>query len=280
MVNSLIYTPGTPGAETIDLYSDTAWIGKLGDLRSVAWSYDLTIGNLTGLNRPASDRTARITCTDPDRLDAMRSAFYADLIRRTPGTLTVNGQWSQRCYATTSEPDHTAPNLVTADITFAMLDGVWRRELETIQCTVHQDDSANAWLDLPCDLPIDLQATRMNVSVANPLPYAIPWRIIIYGPASNPRISIGANEHMVDVLVPDGGYLTIDSIAKTVTLTAANGDTSNEFGNARRGRGVDGGEYIFQPIPSGTTTVEWDGSFGFDLTPIEERSAPPWSTLS
>ena len=45
--------------------------------------------------------------------------------------------------------------------------------------------------------------------------------------------------------------------------------------HSRRGQG--GGEYIFQPASPGTHEVEWDRSFGFDLTWYEEEGEPPWS---
>lgn len=282
MVASLTYLPGTgdEDRQPVDLYSSQCWIGSIPELRTVEWDYDVTPGNLTGVNRPAVERHAKLICTNPAILDSMRATFDADLLNRTPGTITVNGEWSQRCYLTASEPDETSPSTVTAQLTIVLLDGVWRRDDDTIQCVVHQGDSGNTWLDLPFDLPFDLQAPRMSASVTNPLPYGVKWRMIVYGPASNPRVSIGGNEVMVDVLVPDGGYLVIDAIKRTVTLTSANGDVTNVFGKARRGSGRGSGTYVFEPIAPGTSVIEWDGSFGFDLTPVEERSVPPWSTLS
>ncbi len=282
MVASLTYLPGTgdEDRQPVDLYSSQCWIGSIPELRTVEWDYDVTPGNLTGVTRPAVERHVKLICTNPAILDSMRAMFDADLLNRTPGTLTVNGEWSHRCYLTASEPDETSPSTVTAQLTIVLLDGVWRRDADTIQCVVHQGDSGNTWLDLPFDLPFDLQAPRMSASVTNTLPYGVKWRMIVYGPASNPRVSIGGNEIMVDVLVPDGGYLTIDAIARTVVLTAANGDVTNVFGKARRGIGQGSGTYVFEPIAPGTSVIEWDGSFGFDLTPVEERSVPPWSTLS
>lgn len=282
MVASLTYLPGTgdEDRQPVDLYSSQCWIGSIPELRTVEWDYDVTPGNLTGVTCPAVERHVKLICTNPAILDSMRAMFDADLLNRTPGTLTVNGEWSHRCYLTASEPDETSPSTVTAQLTIVLLDGVWRRDADTIQCVVHQGDTGNTWLDLPFDLPFDLQAPRMSASVTNTLPYGVKWRMIVYGPASNPRVSIGGNEIMVDVLVPDGGYLTIDAIARTVVLTAANGDVTNVFGKARRGIGQGSGTYVFEPIAPGTSVIEWDGSFGFDLTPVEERSVPPWSTLS
>ena len=57
----------------------------------------------------------------------------------------------------------------------------------------------------------------------------------------------------------------------------ADGSAVDVFAKARRGDGLGGGEYIFQPVSPGDHEVEWDRSFGFDLTWYEEEGEPPWS---
>jgi hypothetical protein len=66
-------------------------------------------------------------------------------------------------------------------------------------------------------------------------------------------------------------------LAKTIVMTTEQGDSTNQFGAGERGTGQDSGNYIFQPINPGETSVTWDGSFGFDLTVYEEEVAPEWS---
>ena len=62
-----------------------------------------------------------------------------------------------------------------------------------------------------------------------------------------------------------------------MTIVNADGSTADAFPQARRGVGLGGGEYIFQPLPPGRHEIEWDGSFGLDLTWFEEEGEPPWS---
>ena len=77
--------------------------------------------------------------------------------------------------------------------------------------------------------------------------------------------------------IPSGSYVTVTSIAsrRTIVMTAENGDETNVFDKGRRGTGLNGGEYIFQPIPAGDSIVQWSG-FGVDLTVYQEESEPPW----
>lgn len=135
------------------------------------------------------------------------------------------------------------------------------------------------FLDLPYDLPYDLgvPSTRRYVDVGEW--GAAPLRFVVYGPCVNPAVRIDGNWYRVDVTVPDGGYLVVDPLAtpRSVTLVAADGSTADAFAKARRGNGLGSGEYVFQPASPGVHEVEWDRSFGFDLTWYEEEGEPPWS---
>ena len=73
--------------------------------------------------------------------------------------------------------------------------------------------------------------------------------------------------------------MVVDPLAtpRSVTVVGPDGSVTDAFPKSRRGDGLGGGEYIFQPASPGTHEVEWDRSFGFDLTWYEEESEPPWS---
>ena len=135
------------------------------------------------------------------------------------------------------------------------------------------------WLDLPYDLSCDLgvPSARSYIDVGEW--GAAPLKFTIYGPCTNPAVRIDGNWYRVDATVPDGGYLVVDPLAspRAVTLVNADGSTVDAFPKAHRGEGLGGGEYIFQPASAGTHEVEWDKSFGFDLTWYEEEGEPPWS---
>lgn len=106
-----------------------------------------------------------------------------------------------------------------------------------------------------------------------------PLKFTIYGPAVNPAIRIGGNWYKATLIVPEGGYLVIDPLAvpRSVTLVNMDGSTVDVFSKASRGDGLGSGEYIFQPASPGSHEIDWNGSFGFDLTWYEEEGEPPWS---
>ena len=132
-------------------------------------------------------------------------------------------------------------------------------------------------LDYPHDYPHDYLMTTRNATANNPMPTAMPFKMVIYGPVSNPQLTLGGNRYALNMEIPSGSYVTVTSIAgrRTIVMTAENGDKTNVFDKGRRGTGLNGGEYIFQPIPPGDSTVEWNG-FGVDLTVYAEESEPSW----
>ena len=92
------------------------------------------------------------------------------------------------------------------------------------------------------------------------------FRILIYGTAVNPSITIGGHKYAINGTIGEKETLLIDSITKTITLTTATGNKVNWFD--KRGRD----SYIFEQIPAGNHPVLWSGDFGF-----EKRSEPRWT---
>ena len=96
-------------------------------------------------------------------------------------------------------------------------------------------------------------------------------RLKIYGEAENPSINIAGHIYAVNGRIQTGESLLIDSITKTIVLTTATGTKVNWFDKRNRE------SYIFEPIPSGINSVSYNGTFGFDVTIVEERSEPKWT---
>ena len=134
-------------------------------------------------------------------------------------------------------------------------------------------------LDLPYDLPHDLAAPSPRTRFDAGEWVESPLRLVFYGPCIDPSVRIDGNLYRVEAVVPEGGHLVVDPLAspRSVTLVNADGSAVDVFAKARRGDGLGGGEYIFQPVSPGDHEVEWDRSFGFDLTWYEEEGEPPWS---
>lgn len=276
-MHRLSYISGT-GAAEVCLDCRSALAGTAEGIRGREWGYSIGYRSIAAATRAARECSLSVTFLDLAVADELRRLADRDVAMATPGTLAIDG-WSQRAYITAAEPSSISRAHMAAKLTVVLLDGVWRKghTVAFEQLTATSGDGE--FLDLPYELPYDLgvPSTRRYVDVGEW--GAAPLRFVVYGPCVNPAVRIDGNWYRVDVTVPDGGYLVVDPLAtpRSVTLVAADGSTADAFAKARRGNGSGSGEYIFQPASPGVHEVEWDRSFGFDLTWYEEEGEPPWS---
>ena len=276
-MHRLSYISGT-GAAEVCLDCRSALAGTAEGVRGREWGYSIGYRSIAAATRAARECSMSVTFLDLSAADELRRLADRDVAMATPGTLAIDG-WTQRAYITAADPSSISRAHMSAKLTVVLLDGVWRKG-HTVAFEQLTATSGNGeFLDLPYDLPYDLgvPSTRRYVDVGEW--GAAPLRFVVYGPCVNPAVRIDGNWYRVDVTVPDGGYLVVDPLAtpRSVTLVAADGSTTDAFAKARRGNGSGSGEYIFQPASPGVHEVEWDRSFGFDLTWYEEEGEPPWS---
>lgn len=276
-MHRLSYISGT-GAAEVCLDCRSALAGTAEGVRGREWGYSIGYRSIAAAARAARECSMSVTFLDLSVADELRRLADRDVAMATPGTLAVDG-WSQRAYITAADPSSISRAHMAAKLTVVLLDGVWRKGHTVAFELLTAAAGDGEFLDLPYDLPHDLgvPSTRRYVDIAGW--GAAPLRLTVYGPCVNPAIRIDGNWYRVDVTVPDGGYLVVDPLAtpRSVTIVAADGSTTDAFAKARRGDGLGSGEYVFQPASPGVHEVEWDRSFGFDLTWYEEEGEPPWS---
>lgn len=276
-MHRLSYISGT-GAAEVCLDCRSALAGTAEGVRGREWGYSIGYRSIAAATRAARECSMSVTFLDLSVADELRRLADRDVAMATPGTLAIDG-WSQRAYITAADPSSISRAHMAAKLTVVLLDGVWRKghTIAFEQLTATSGDGE--FLDLPYDLPYDLgvPSTRRYVDVGEW--GAAPLRFVVYGPCVNPAVRIDGNWYRVDVTVPDGGYLVVDPLAtpRSVIVVGPDGSTTDAFAKARRGDGLNSGEYIFQPASPGVHEVEWDRSFGFDLTWYEEEGEPPWS---
>nr|DAG17643.1 MAG TPA: tail protein [Caudoviricetes sp.] len=252
--------------------------GEPGAMRTDSWDYDTGYRDLSHATRKARKETITVAMLDLAVADTLRLAADADLASMTPGTLDFNN-WTQRCYIAGVEAKAVTWGAAVIELEVVLLDGVWRKkDLYEFRPgagsgTVgvgHGYDYGYAY-----GYPYSEETSR-EIDAGSIV--ASPFRIIIYGPAVRPSVTVAGNRYQVLTDVPDGGYLLIDSIEGTVTKVAKNGYKTNALPDAVLGGGVGSGSYIFEDIPAGTSTVSYDGSFGWDLEVYREDGAVPWTS--
>lgn len=263
------------GGAVVHLDGTLRYVGTGLGVRGRAWSYDLTRRDITKVSRDAREATLTVDYLTPEAAEEARRVMDSDVAAGTPGTL-VSGEWSQRAYVVAQEPTDRFHAWMRADMTVLLLDGVWRRLVT--RSFGRGEARADYGKAYTYGYPYDYGPPRGGRTMVVDAPGACPFRLVVYGPAQSPRITIGGNVYEYDIGIPLGGYLLVDSRPDpTVTIHYADGRDVDAFASAHRGAGLGSGEYAFEPLTPGTKTVNWDGSFGFDLGVYLEEGEIPWT---
>lgn len=267
------YVSGSMMNTEIELDGNGVYIGTANALRGFVWEYELSTYGLSSAYKGAREVEVEFQFNSLQKANECRRVFDGDVYYRKPGKLMFDNEWETRVYVTDIEIDTVFHEYAKGSATVILLDGLWRKSEQTAFTTEATEDE---YLDYEYDFSFDLGSTVNASTVENGSNVPSDFKLTIFGACDNPQITIGGNTYIVNVDVPDGSFLTIDSLTKEITVTSITGDVLNCFGNAVRGSGENSGQYIFQKIEPGSSTISWDGSFAFNITIYRQESGVPW----
>lgn len=132
-------------------------------------------------------------------------------------------------------------------------------------------EETDPYLYYPFGYPHQYSAPQDERFIQNDHYAACDFKMVIFGPCTNPAIMINGHLHEVRASIHDGERLEIDSRNHTVHRHMNDGRIENLF-NLRNKE-----SNLFEKIPNGRCNVLWNiEAFGFDLTLYKERSEPKW----
>ena len=260
--------------EVIDFGRSGIFISR-NDLHDYSWTVSQKNGKISAFKRDIAKRTLPVVIFCPTVAEGVTArnrlmeVAEKDVLAKKPGRLII-GDYYYQCYITGSKKSSYLKSrrrmetklTITSDLPY------WVREdLHSFR----KNGATDQGLDYPYDYLFDFTSNFRSDALVNTGFTASNFRMNIYGPCSNPAVHISGHTYVVNGEVGEGEYITIDSVAKTVTRTAVDGTITNLFN--LRGRE----SYIFEKIQSGKCTVAWDGDFGIDIILLEERSEPKWT---
>lgn len=262
--------------EAVNLDGDLAWSDTATGIRGREWTHSIGRRGITGISLDAAKGELDTAFVDASEADRLRRMADKDLRARTPGTLVVDEKWARPCYVVGSKPSDVFDSLHREKLTLALLGSGWKRS-RLHSFPVREEQASEGGYDFAHDWGLDF--------MRGPAPRFLDggdlgesdFRLVVYGPATNPAVTIAGNVYALKLDIPAGGHAIVDSTDCTIVSVAPGGAVSNAFGAGIRGAGKGGGRYIFQPIPEGVSDVAASGAFGFDLTVYETESEPPWS---
>ena len=124
-------------------------------------------------------------------------------------------------------------------------------------------------LDYPYDYMYDYTAPVVGTKIIkSDFPFDSEFRMVIFGLAVNPRITINDYPYILRATIPQGAYVIIDSRSHSITQYNSDGTQSNMFNYRNKT------DSIFSKIHGGNLEISWDASFGADITVYHEKSEP------
>lgn len=247
-------------------------------LRDYAWTYQTMNGRISRFYRSTTGRKIPlvVACESTAVANTVRNKLLeiaeADILARLPGKIYI-GEYYTTGYITASVKSNylITGRFCNIELTVTSDNPAWYREKTQLFLPATDDGDMVGETEYPHDYPYDYAVAASGKNLTCDSIGDNAFKLLVYGAATNPAITIGGHTYAVNGTVGSGEMLLIDSLTKTITLITADGKRVNWFD--RRARDA----YIFKPIPPGQHDVTWLGSYGFDLTIIEERSEPRWT---
>jgi len=262
-------TLGAPGGHVH--YGET-------DLFGHKWSYEHDGQRVWGMSLDAREVTLPV-CELGGSL-AEREGVYrtleADAEEGARGTLSYHG-WELGVIPIASSLDQWwwDDGVEERSVTLLVPRPLWTRDETVTYQIARADGTTQPGSDYPRDYPWEYARPSLaHVAVVDA--GSAEWRWVVYGPAVDPWVVIEGNRHEVDVTVPSGSRLELDTRDRTIRMVSVDGDVSNCFPS--RLRGAEGsGTYAFARLPGGRVELLTDNAFAFDVTVHYERSEPAWA---
>lgn len=204
-----------------------------------------------------------------DSFDKISDIFDYDIYKNERGRFYI-GEYFMYCNISVVKPSgvNLYKKKLTTDITITTDMPFWLKESK--YSFVKSADSKEKGFTYPFKYPFTYGNSQGLDSITNDSLKSSDFMLYIYGPVSNPSISIGNNIYSVNTDVTSQEYLVIDSRRRETYKVNNIGDKENMFAY----RSFE--DSLFSKIQPGLNNVSWSASFGFDLYVYDERSKPKW----
>lgn len=198
-------------------------------------------------------------------IDDLHDEFEGDLRRNQTAKIIIGDQYLN-CFITSVNPRYK-DGCTTDSIQIYAPYPYWRQEQKIV--LEASSVTGSGFLDYPYDYPYDYTAPVMGEKIVkSDFPFESEFRMVIYGLAVNPRITINGYPYVLYATVPAGAYVVIDSRQKSIMMYNTDGSRTDLFNFRNKA------DSIFKKIPAGNLSISWGASYGVDITVFRERSEP------
>lgn len=246
------------------------------DLLDYEWGIIGSANTISGFQSQICERSINIdvwkTKEKSSRalMNELTNIFETDIAAEMPGKLCIDDSYLI-CYIYKSEKSEWETELRTSCKYGIVTDKpFWITEVS--KSFKPNAGTSSAALDYPHDYPYDYAPQILSENIVNDNYADADFRMMIYGPAVNPSVTIGPNIYKIYTELSETDYLVIDTQERIVAQYDNVGTETKKFNSREK-------IYeIYAKIPPGIHEVYWPGGYGFDITMYQKRSEPRWNS--
>lgn len=252
------------------------------DLLDFSWNVEKSNDIISGFTRKIASKSVTVVIKNRNEAEAVRAKnqffeiFEKDVLAKKSGKFVI-GDYYLKCYVIGSvKNDYVArSNYITIKLKINTDYPYWCHELAKSFIKgniVNETGAKTGKLSYPYRYPYRYSMPQDVGFILNDHYASCDFKMIIYGPCTNPSILINGHLYEVTTTLYTGEYLVVDSRNNTVIRYLNDGRTENLFNWRNKDHS------LFEKIPSGHCSVLWNtDSFGFDIVLFQERSEPKWN---
>lgn len=263
--------------EIIEFGQDGYYV-NYNDLRDYAWDYTTDFNRIGNFSRGIAAKSIPLFIfadTEEKGIELKNRLFEViekDVLANSPGALWI-GNYFYKCYIIASNKSEYLldKRYLALKLSVVSDSPVWINE-KSFSFYPNKSSLEEAGIkNYKYDYPYNYSNGLDSSNILNDSFMDVNFKLIIYGPCINPTLYIKGHMYQVNTTLMEGEYLTVNSLDKTIYKIKKNGEKVNEFSKRNKTNSV------FKTISEGRNTVTWNGTFGFDIVLIEERSEPRWT---
>lgn len=249
------------------------------NLRDYEWTYETINNRIIGFSKEIVTKTIPIIFSKSDIngksiKDKIIEHFESDINKVLYGYFELNG-YKFYCYCTAVKFTEYLINqrFARCELSFTSDVSYWIKEERFTFVSAATPTEGHDSKRYPHTYSYHYRPRIGQSVLYSQLSMPAHYQIIIYGPVTNPSISIGSNVYQVSVELLANEYLVIDysnTGTRTITVYHQDGQSEDKFGARSKQFSV------FTKIQPGRQPVLWSGDFAFDIVLFDERSQPKW----
>ncbi len=247
------------------------------DLRDYEWGVNQNNGLIYGFSMDIVNKELPVlfASSSGQATKQLRNKAYSivekDIRAKKKGRLYVGDYYLECNICGMTNSDYLIKDYFLRTSMKVVTDKPMWKKATTISFGKQEGDAVELGTDYPFDYPTDLLKKEQGQQViANNSDFATDFIMTIYGAATAPEIVINNHSYKMNSTIFDGEKIVIDSDAGTI-YKHSGGTAYNIFNDRAKAQSV------FEKIPNGICSVNWDNTFDFDIILIDSRAEPLWT---